>query len=819
MSRAGSRGIRMLIVTMAASLTALVTAAPAVAVPPDTGSAATSDAAGPRVDNSRWPADLNWVIPGTTEFTEKYLSGRTVGGVTALTGCGKSEGGDAWAYTRDFFTDLGTILDAQATSTGQPVMALGDTKIPTAPWPGLANDRGIQVGVDQAGTPEFATPGILLPMPDSGGALANGVGVCAKTLAKFGTPSTSAPFGFGFYQAPDQGSVDFLMTQLAAQPIPPGAGGIQMVSSTRYYQRGHGGGVDGWEFSPLDVTGYCTDQNNPFCLTAAFLRCPAGNGQSDEEAAAITACRTWNANVIILNQQVAMTLLTPGVGVDEDGSLDPTEAVANPTGQAPLDAWTGVAAAGRTLTSAVKMFYVTLGAAVLIGGLVAGGLVGLLAAAGVIGAAAVISSQGLFGAAACATDLPKCLAAAGSDGLLKSLSLIPDAAASAQVPDMTGQSWRDLLGVLGGISAALVLLFFLISLLAALITHRPAAIWPAFFGLISWGAAMGLGGVFLTMLVRARDGTITMLTGSSDGRSVLEGFTTSVTDSVAAIAADPSPGLLLAGLLCIVGMVLAVVVWLVCWAASQWVPLVVALLVLQTAGLAAPGMPRRWLSRGFSALWTLLLTPPMVILIWRVGMLGLESNTGYLGLMIGVLVLAGCSFAFLVVPRMLPMGEGGGLGLGAALLSAASWVAGRASTAGRRNRSRQEMNDQHLDAAGGSGASGGGGTDGDPTDPTGPAGAGRPHSSSPSRIDPPADGSGASGEGISDGPGRGSGDSSPTDSPGGPPSTPSPGRTHRRTDPDHSSDGRRRHDSDDDRDPDDGWQWWQPADPDLVGAQ
>jgi hypothetical protein len=700
------------------------------------------------VDNTRWPAELNWAIPGTKEFTEKYLSGATVAGQKAVTGCGTAEGGDAWAYTRDFFGSLGAILDAQATATGQPVMALGDTKVPTAPWPGLATDRAVQVGVDPDGAAVFASPGGLLPMPDSGGALANGVGICAHSLARFGTPSAGAPFGFGFYQSPDQYSIDYLMTQLAAQPTPAGTGGTRMVESTRYYQRGHGGGVDGWEFSPLDVTGYCTDPNDPFCLTAAFLRCPAGDGQTEQEAAEITACRTWNANVIILNQYVAMTLLTPGVGVDADGQLDPTEAVANPTGQAPLDAWTGVAAAGKTLTSAVKMFYVTLGAGVLIGGLVAGGLVGLLAAAGVIGAAVVVGSQGLFGAVACGTDLPRCVAAAGSDGLLKSLSLIPDVAASAQVPQMTGPAWRELLGTLGAISVGLLLVFFLISLLVAVITHRPGAIWPALLGLVSWGAVMGLGGVFLTMLVRVRDGVIGMLTGSGGGRSVLEGFTRSVTDSVAAIAADPSPGLLLAGVLCVIGMVLAVVVWLVCWVASQWVPLVVALLVLQTAGLAAPGMPRQWLSRGFSVLWTLLLTPPMVILIWRVGMLGLESNTGYLGLMVGVLVLAGCAFAFLVVPRMLPMGEGGGLGLGAALLSAGSWIAGRASAGGRGNRSRSELNQQQLDAAGdGAGPAGGAsGAGGDPGGPDGPSDPGSGSGSSPAGGDP-GGGSGPWGQG------------------------------------------------------------------------
>ena len=102
-----------------------------------------------------------------------------------------------------------------------------------------------------------------------------------------------------------------------------------------------------------------------------------------------------------------------------------------------------------------------------------------------------------------------------------------------------------------------------------------------------------------------------------------------MTESLTAIAADPSPGLLLAGLLSAGRDGPGVVVWVVVWVSGQWIPLVVALLVLQSAGMAAPGMPRKWLSRGFSVLWTLLLTPVMVSDLWRVGNVGLESNTGY----------------------------------------------------------------------------------------------------------------------------------------------------------------------------------------------
>jgi hypothetical protein len=712
----------------------LTTAAgPAAAAPAGPGTTTGDSSTTPRVDNTKWPATLNWVIPGTPEFTARYEAGDTAGGVgvVAGTGCTAAHGGDAYRYTVDFFTNLGAILDAQATATGHGVMTIGDEQLPTAPWPGLATERGTAVLTLGSGEKVMATPGALIPMPSSGGALAGGAGVCADTLRAYGTPAAGAPFGFGFYDAPDQGSVDFLMTQLAGQQdLPaPVIGENTWTNPAQFYDPATGAEnkLRTWEYSPLRFADYCTDENNPFCLTAAFLRCPPGDGANDTEAAAITACRTWNANVIILNQDIAMTLMTPGVGVPVDGDLDPLDAVARPGQQAPLDGWTAVAVGGRTILQAATMFYVGLGAAALIGGLVAGGIPGLLIAAGVIGVASVVLDQGIFGAVSCAQDFPKCMAAAGADGLVKTLALIPAAAGSTQVPDMTGPAMTTLLSTLGGISAGLVLVFFLISLLAAVLMHRPAQIWPAFFGLIGWGAAMGLGGAFLTMLITARGGVMTWLNTDGGAGTVLAGFPASVKESLTAIAADPTPGLLLAGLLSIVGIGLGVVVWVIVWVSGQWIPLVVALLVLQSAGMAAPGMPRKWLSRGFSVLWTLLLTPVMVLIIWRVGKVGLESNTGYLGLLSGVLVLFACAFSFLIVQRMLPMGEGAGMGIGAAVMSA-SYLAGRASSAARRpGPSREQLAQRQLehgaDPAGG-GESGGGGGPGGPVPPALPSGAG-----------------------------------------------------------------------------------------------
>jgi hypothetical protein len=752
----------------ATAATPSVQAAPVASAAPVDGD---SEGAAVAVDNSRWPAALNWVIPGTAEFTARYLSGQTAGGNTVVTGsgCTAEQGGDAWAYTVDFISNLGGILDAQATATGQSLMTLGDQALPTAPWPGLATDRGIEVLTLGSGERVLAGPGALIEMPDSGAVLtAGGVGVCADTLRPYGAPAVDAPFGFGFYTAPDQGSVDFLMTQLAKQPAPRVEGQVWAVPEQFYDPvNGAENPLRAWDYSPLQVMEYCSDENNPFCLTAAFLRCPTGDGATDAQAAAITACRTWNANVIILNQRIAMTLLQPGVGVPADGGLDYAAAAGQPTGQAPLDGWTALAAAGGTLTAAVKMLYVSMGAAVLVGGLVAGGIPGMLIAAGVIGAASLVASQGIFGAVTCAQDFPKCAAAAGADGLITTLGLIPDAARSARVPDMTGESMTRLLGTLGGISAAVVLVFFLISLLTAVILHRPGQIWPAVLGVIGWGAALGLGGAFLTMLIAARGGVMTWLDTDGGGGTVLDGFPTQVQESLSAIAAGPTRGLLLAAVLSLVGMVLGAVVWVIMWVSGQWIPLVVALLVLQAAGLAAPGMPRKWLSRGFSVLWTLLLTPVMVMIIWRVGKIGLESNTGYLGLLGGVLILLGCAFSFLIVQRMLPMGEGNGLGVGTAMMTAASWVAGRASSAARPNPSRGQLAQQQLQHStdhNGSDGAAGDGAGGDGPDDTGPGGDGMDGAGSADATEPADDGSGTAAGGASrdstdgSGPGTGAGE-------------------------------------------------------------
>jgi hypothetical protein len=79
-----------------------------------------------------------------------------------------------------------------------------------------------------------------------------------------------------------------------------------------------------------------------------------------------------------------------------------------------------------------------------------------------------------------------------------------------------------LLSTLGGISAALVLVFFLISLPAAVLMHRPAQIWPAFIGLIV-GRGHGSGRCVLTMLITARSRVMAWLNTDGGAGTVLAG--------------------------------------------------------------------------------------------------------------------------------------------------------------------------------------------------------------------------------------------------------------------------------------------------------
>lgn len=679
------------------------------AQPADPGTPPPADSTKPantKVDNAKWPAALNWVIPGTTEFKAKYMAGTRSLGETALAGCDESAGGDAWGYTTDFFNNFGTILDAEAAATGKPVLALDQTKIKSTPWSGLSQTTVVQVYKKGDGETFYAGPGPLKKFETiilSGGQ----AGPCGNTFKAYGTASADAPFGFGFYQQPDPGSVQALKDYVLGLAN-PGKGQEPPV----YYWGGFGDPKDSstadstnpllkWDYNPTKITEACNDPDNIFCLTASYLRCPSGAGSSTAETAAIEACRTWNINVAIMNQYLALTLVKDGLPTT--GKFNIAAALTNQGSQAPLDAWLALAVAGKTVIKGVTALWVTLGATVLIGGLIAGGIPGLLIAAGVIAVAGAVLTQGIFGAVKCAVDFSRCMASATSDSMMKSISLAAQDINSVQVPDMTTKSLAATWNRIAGISLVLVLVFFLLTLVFAAVNLRPSMIWQALGGVVGWGVVIGLGGVFLLMLINLRESASQALASSGTG-SVMSTLGGSVKDSLVGIAADPNPGLLLCAIVGVVGTIAGFLVKIELAISNQWIPLIVGIMLIQAAGLVLPGAPRKWFHRGFVLLWTLLFLKPIVLLVWRIGAATLSGTTGYNGLIAGVLILLSCAFAPSILIGLFHMGFSGRLGLGSALLAGGMTAMGMAAAgsklaggaAARESRSRSDMNSSQL---------------------------------------------------------------------------------------------------------------------------
>ncbi|RIJ77968.1 hypothetical protein D1871_04595 [Nakamurella silvestris] len=691
-------------------------AMPAAAEPPATA----GDDEVTKVDNTRWPKALNWVIPGTAEFNAKYMDGKTTASGDSLLGCGKAEGGNPWAYTQDMFENLGTILDAQSTATGSPVMQVLDSPIPTAPWPGLL-PTSVKVGTD-GGVPVVVRPGKLIDFESRTQTIEGSsvFGACGKTFARYGTSNSAAPFGFGFYQSPDQGSIEFFKAEITAQGAPKtSAEGTVPGAYSQYW--GAGNSMSKWNYSPLDYTNYCADEKNLWCATASFLRCPAVNGSTPAEQAAIRACRTWNANVILLNQYVAVTLFSLGVGMPANGrDLTKGElmsAIGTPGKIAPLDAWISTLIGSKDVLDMLKWVWRGVSAALVAAGFFIGGIPGLLITSGIVILANGIGVEGIFGAVSCATDMPRCVAGAGSDALVKQMSMIPDVAQASTVKSLQTPSWSKLFNTLATISLVMLTVFFMISLIVALVRQRPSLIWESFAGMIEWWVIIGLGGVFLTAFVRLRDQISTMLAGTGGGTSVMEKMTKHVTESLTDIAADKNPGTLLAGIAAFVGTAAGWVVWVVLKLSEYWVPLVIGILILQIGGRSAPGTPKKWMNRGLGVLWALLLIKPVVLLIYRVGMSQVESDTGYAGLFGAVLMLLVAACAPALIGAMFALGSSGKLGLGPAVLGglmAGKALGGGRGSASRAGKSSEEILDDQLDktdtdsdtAAGGGGKSG-----------------------------------------------------------------------------------------------------------------
>lgn len=242
---------------------------------------------------------------------------------------------------------------------------------------------------------------------------------------------------------------------------------------------------------------------------------------------------------------------------------------------------------------------------------------------------------------------------------------------------MTSPDYQKLFNTIAGIAAWLLILLFLIAAVLALIRLRPGEALVSFVGLIRFGFTIGAGGALLTMMVQVRDAVSNTLAGtggagtiigSSDITDRIHAFRSGALTALSALASAPSfGGGILIALVNIVGMIAGFVTWMVLEVSNQWIPLSVAILLLQTAGMAGPDQTRKWVSKGITGLWILLLAKPMVILVFRVGQAGLANATGLAGYLIAIVTLLACAIAPFVMWRLFPVGDGGPVGLVKAL--------------------------------------------------------------------------------------------------------------------------------------------------------
>ena len=207
-------------------------------------------------------------------------------------------------------------------------------------------------------------------------------------------PTASSPFGFGFYPAPDDSALTTLLAHDGNYVPPQG----NQTSEGWWTSKDT---LEGWNFRPTDWQNYCTDKLNPLCLTATFLKCPTSDGSTAKEKAAITNCRIWNANVLLMNAYLTIGLERKGAGLTADGKFKSILAGGDCPGSdcGPLGEWLTLLQSGRTIDKAATGYLwglAALGVVVVAGAFLVGGLVAGLVALGIVGviAAAAITVFG-----------------------------------------------------------------------------------------------------------------------------------------------------------------------------------------------------------------------------------------------------------------------------------------------------------------------------------------------------------------------------------------------------------------------------------------
>lgn len=721
--RAAQRRTLLVAIGLAvASLLVSLTAVPRAAADPAAGAGVGNP------DPSKWPAYLKWAIPDSPQFNAAFMKPSSP---TNPNGCLAGSGGDAYQYTMRYLDNVGQIFQAIGHSSGKSVLNVANVGNVRMDIPQLTSVNWAGSVGGGSDMPTLVGPPDVTPVD-----LTTGRAVCGKEWAQFGQQDPTTAFGFGYYNQPDAGSITYIN---ATMKVFPG------VANTWNHKDPAG------TFDPRNLNNYC-DAGNPYCLTAAFLHCDA----TGVVASLVQACHNWNYNVTALNVLLEQTVIVYGtVSNPQAGAAGHIQTTAYPikdlygrshqvaaaadvlatpsqdTGtQAAKDARVKLANQGyysgwllatdgqaytdwansvkRVGTVLVVGLAVTFGAAAAVGAWWLGfGLVGILAAGASVAALTVFA-----GTIACGSELAKCLAQATSQGFAYMLGLVPSAATALHYAPMTSASWSSTLNTVAGISLGLLLALFMLNLLFAVIRRRPVIAIESLGGVLSWVILLAIGGSILTLLVDARNGATEALGGTS---GVLAGLANRVVGTINTLGATAGfGGWLLIALIAAVGMLLALIVYLVLWVSALWLPLVIGILILQAAGLAAPGLAAgKWFKRGFATLWMLLITAPIIVFVWRLGSTQAASAGSFASLVGALAVLALCAAAPMLVAGMFGLGVSGRLGAGAALLGAglAAFAAGKglkglAGAASAPGRSSEQLMNNQLASGGARGAGG-----------------------------------------------------------------------------------------------------------------
>ncbi|MGI8417186.1 MAG: hypothetical protein ACR2P2_13490, partial [Nakamurella sp.] len=256
---------------------------------------------------------------------------------------------------------------------------------------------------------------------------------------------------------------------------------------------------------------------------------------------------------------------------------------------------------------------------------------------------------------------------------------------------------------------------------------------PSTLGLLRWGIAMGAGASVLTLAFTASDSVAQAIAGSDAGGPAGSLGSLGQAATRIAIGIGGRAGYLewiVVALVCLVGMVCALVVWVVVFLTSQFIPFVLAVMLLQYAGQAGSEKARTWSSIGWGLLWTILLLRPIIALIAKMAQVR-SLEEGMQGLLTVTAMLAIAALAPGLVSKWFPTAASSAMGImqrlgGAAQdIDAGSRVARRMGAAAAGGASRVGSLGRMLtggDSMGGLGGGPGGGNAGTVRKaPTGPS--------------------------------------------------------------------------------------------------